>query len=430
MSALHRIAALVGPALGAREPQHASVPELEARLSARLSQLGLATLPPYVDRLKSALSTELPHLAGAFTNGWTWFLRDQAAIDDLAAALGPDTPRVWVAGCATGEEAYSVALAFLERGLEVDVVGTDVDARRIEHAARGEYDAAALRRVEAPLCERYFERVGPDRFRVGGALRRRVTLRVHNLLDPPLLPPQGGAWDAIVCRNVLIHLAEGGARVVHDNLLAARPRHLLLGPADGVVGRRPPRPAPVRSPPPPAPIDRWSELGHLIRTGALSEARAHAERLTRTSEHAGAAHLVLGNLAQHAHDLKRAEVAYDAAELHLSPTAELFFLRGTLLRRAQAWDEATLALRRATLLDPDLWPAWFALAGAIERRLGPEAAAPVLRETARAIERRPRVAWRSYVDELEGLSCPRELVRAACERVPRRGDDDERGRFR
>jgi chemotaxis protein methyltransferase CheR len=437
VSLLVRLGDRIGNALGARDPESASLADVEARVAVRLRATGLESLGPYLARLDDALSTELPHLAGAFTNGWTWFLRDQDAIDELAARMSPrEGPvRVWVAGCATGEEAYSVIIAFLERGLDVEVVGSDVDAQRLQHAAEGVYGSSALRRVPEPLVQRYFERLSDGRFLVRPELRRRLELKVHNLLEPPLLPPLTplcrAGWDAIVCRNVLIHLTADGARRVHENLLSARARHLVLGPADGIVtivrpSTRPPvpptrtaevfRPRPSSPPPRPTPPDDWQALGRAIRAGAHVDAAARAEALTRSEAHVGPAWLVVGNLALHAHDLDRARAAYAAADRHLATSAELHFLWGTLHRRAGAWLEASRSLRRALLIDPDLWPAWFALAGAIERHAAPAEAEAARRETARAIERRERISWMSFVDDIEGLACPRELVRAACTR--------------
>ena len=426
---LHRtLGALVAPLLGAREIALGRPVGFEALIEARVRSLGLRSESDYVEHVRLAPDEELIHLAGAFTNGWTWFFRDPQPIEALAvelAARGKGVPsRVWVAGCSTGEEAYSVVIACLERGVDVTVLGTDIDASRLEHAARGVYPLSSLRRMSAEIVERYFEPASAQEVQVRPLLRRRVAFRVHNVLHPPEPPPSGARWDAIVCRNVLLHLSELAARRALQQLEAARAPVLLLAPADRLPtlvhsSTGPTRPAASRPVPPLRQVERaartdgWAEIRERIRRGEHEGARALLEDLARKDSEGARAHLALGNLALHANDLSRAAADYARAE-HLAPTSfELHFLWGTLHRRLGAWEQAVASLRRALFLDPDLWPAWFLLAGALERAGRPVEAGWARRETALALERRGQVAWVSFVDDLEGVACPRALVHAA-----------------
>jgi chemotaxis protein methyltransferase CheR len=149
---------------------------------------------------------------------------------ELAGASGP--LRLWSAGCATGEEPYSLALALLVAGRDRDedrVLGTDVSARALATARAGVYGARATRRLPPDLAARWFQDTG-EGARVDARLARRVAFLRHNLLDPP--PP--GPFDAVACRNVLIYFeAEVAAAALRRLAEAVRPGGwLLLGPVE------------------------------------------------------------------------------------------------------------------------------------------------------------------------------------------------------
>ena len=146
----------------------------------------------------------------------TTFFRDTSAFDKLAALVIPrlfqdkgasDTIRVWVPGCATGEEAYSIAILLLEEAARhevrcgLQVFASDLDDNALIIAREGRYPVA----IEADMTEerlrRFFIREG-DHFRVTRELRDVVLFAKHSLLrDPPF-----SRVDLISCRNVLIYL--------------------------------------------------------------------------------------------------------------------------------------------------------------------------------------------------------------------------------
>ena len=146
----------------------------------------------------------------------TSFLRDQRQLETIswrallenARAAGSETIRVWTAGCATGEEAYTLAMlaseAFAPGVPPVDILATDVSVTALAAAAEGRYRERRVRAVGADLRARYFESDG-DRLVVGERLRRLVRFQRHNLVSDPT-PPLGEApFDLIACRNVLIY---------------------------------------------------------------------------------------------------------------------------------------------------------------------------------------------------------------------------------
>lgn len=166
-------------------------------------------------------------LVGLATVHRTEFFREPEAIarvrDELLAELaaaGARRVRLWSAGCASGEEAWSLVLACAETagklGLELEVLGTDLDVRSLERATLGIYPEDALRKVPAELVERGFQR-GRGRWeghvRVREELRQRVRFERLNLIGPAWSVP--GPFDAIFCRNVAIYFdAATGAQVL------------------------------------------------------------------------------------------------------------------------------------------------------------------------------------------------------------------------
>lgn len=168
----------------------------------------------------------------------TYFFRHPEHFRVLADRLLPALAdraslRIWSAGCASGEEPYSLAIALLEAGRAPGadlVLGTDVSERLLARARVGRYGRWSFRHLAPALLERYF-RAGEETFAVAERVRRAVTFRRHNLVaEPPPLPD----CDLIVCRNVLIYFApELARRVLAGFVDALRPGGaLLVGPAE------------------------------------------------------------------------------------------------------------------------------------------------------------------------------------------------------
>ncbi len=115
--------------------------------------------------------------------------------------------RIWSAGCATGEEAYSLAILLAEKASELDFSGkitvfaTDVHQASLDVASQGVYDRARLANVSPERMKRFFKKEGEDLFRVASELRKLVVFAPHNLLsDPPFT-----RLDLVCCRNMLIY---------------------------------------------------------------------------------------------------------------------------------------------------------------------------------------------------------------------------------
>jgi chemotaxis methyl-accepting protein methylase len=226
-------------------------PCLRRRLAVRLRACGvhdfagyaevLDRVPAEYDRLVDALTVNVTRF---FRNPETWALLRERVVPELWAGRG--RVRVWSAGCASGEEPYSLALLFAEhaggddhgeaalaRRLAIDA--TDLDPHAVEAARRAEYPAAAVQAVPPALLTRWFS-AGPPH-RVVPALARRVRPLVHDLTrEAPPAPP----YHLIVCRNVVIYfdrptqerlfLALAGALAPGGRLLLGKVE-TLVGPA-------------------------------------------------------------------------------------------------------------------------------------------------------------------------------------------------------
>lgn len=160
---------------------------------------------------QEALSLEKELLIGVTT-----FFRDPEAFKQLsrlviaplvanAAAQGHQI-RAWVCGCATGEEAYSLAILLAEAlraadtEIDVKIFATDIDRQALEFAGAGIYPESAVADIPEPLRTRYFVKVS-DAYKISTDLRRMITFTVHNVTrDPPFTK-----LDLISCRNLLIY---------------------------------------------------------------------------------------------------------------------------------------------------------------------------------------------------------------------------------
>ncbi|MEZ5117704.1 MAG: EAL domain-containing protein [Candidatus Nanopelagicales bacterium] len=222
---------------------------LGRQLAKRIAKLGLGTTAEYVTYVRET-PAELETLRDSMLITVTGFLRDRKSFDALADALRPVVAakssgqplRAWVAGCATGEEAYSVAMLLAEtaREQEVDtpvkVFATDISDAAMETARRGTYPVSALAEVPEEWRRRYFTVTG-DLAQVDKRLREMLVIARQDVTrDPPLV-----RMDLVSCRNLLIYLIPDVQDQVLANLHAAlAPQGLLfLGRSESIPADTP-----------------------------------------------------------------------------------------------------------------------------------------------------------------------------------------------
>ena len=179
---------------------------LESRLRERSAALGM-TIDAYVARLDHD-ADETQNLVDHLTIQETSFFRDEFHFEALVRRVlpanhGPIT--VWSAGCATGAEPYSLAMALDEAGVaDFRVVATDISRPAVERVRAGWYRESELRGLSAARRGRYLARAG-DGWEIDPDLRARITVEHHNLLVDPV-PAAPGELLAVFCRNVFIYL--------------------------------------------------------------------------------------------------------------------------------------------------------------------------------------------------------------------------------
>ena len=190
-------------------------------------------------RLVKALTI---HVSQFFRNPTTFRAIQKEVLPAILSgkrAVGGHTLRVWSAGCACGEEPYSLAVLLLaEAPVAVGkytsaIFGTDIDPDCLRHAKAGRYPEASLAHVPADWKRRFFVQDG-GRYHVIPAARKLVFFKVHNILDPPPY----GRIDLLVFRNVLIYMTELlQERVLLTLADALNPGgFLILGKVEGLSG--------------------------------------------------------------------------------------------------------------------------------------------------------------------------------------------------
>lgn len=192
---------------------------VRTRLSRRLRALNLPSFEAYCAYLDGPDGTnEIGRLVSALTTNVSHFFREahhfetlrQDILPPLAArARAGGRVRIWSAGCANGQEPYSIAMTMIEAGMPLDrdvrLLATDIDPNVIRHARDGHYPDSMLSGLPDTRRTRFFKTsVGPQTpgWRVSDDLRAAVHFRVLNLLAPW---PMRGRFDVIFCRNVVIY---------------------------------------------------------------------------------------------------------------------------------------------------------------------------------------------------------------------------------
>ena len=224
---------------------------IETALSSLLRERGIASLDELITILVMSREPGLSNqVVEALLNNETYFFRDRTPFDLLARHALPTLARrresgrklrIWSAGCSTGQEAYSLAMLFAEsqpawQGWTIDVLATDVSSSVIDRARSGVYTQFEVQRgLGINQTIRWFEEV-EDGWRAVEALRKPVRFQVHNLLEQP---PNPGAFDIILCRNVLLYLSAEKRTLAFERLASALAPDgwLMLGAGETVIGQ-------------------------------------------------------------------------------------------------------------------------------------------------------------------------------------------------
>lgn len=223
---------------------------VQRRLAPRLEALELGSYAEYYRHLRygAERKAELEEIVERVTTNETYFFREMYQLEAFRDEVLPDLyerqPRgkrltVWSAGCATGEEAYTIAMLVQETGLfggwEVRVFGNDISRRVLQIARRGAYGRSSFRATDERYVRRFFREVD-GKMQVRDEVKALVSFGQLNLLDDDMLSIIGDV-DVVLCRNVLIYFdLEARKRAIaafHRKLLKGG--YLLLGHSESLL---------------------------------------------------------------------------------------------------------------------------------------------------------------------------------------------------
>lgn len=225
-------------------------------LSALYREHGISSADQLIALLARSREASLSRrVVEALLNNETYFFRDRAMFDQLAARVLPELAErraasrrlaIWSVGCSTGQEALSLAMMLLEQeprwhGWTFDILGTDVSESVIELARAGTYTQFQIQRgLGVAQMLKWFDET-PDGWQAKDALRHKVRFAAQNLLDSPPAPSLAGQgqFDLILCRNVLLYFEGPNRMRAFDRLASALAPdgRLMLGAGETVIGQ-------------------------------------------------------------------------------------------------------------------------------------------------------------------------------------------------
>jgi len=375
--------------------------EVEAGIARAMKHAGIEDCAAYIALVRSN-GTAWDHLVDELRIGETHFMRDPDQMDlirrDILPALrrraSRTSPRVWSAGCATGEEAYTLAILLEQEGLDKGafILGTDLSAAALDKARAASYSDWSMRGVTAEFLHGYFHHARKRRVLID-RIRTRVRFERLNLAGQHAYAAAGAsAMDLILCRNVLIYfdretvgriaarlydcLAAGGMLVTAgaDPLIGEFAPFEVDVTRAGLVYRRPtsaatgaatvewaPRKPALVFPPPSIPYE--------VQTVAERKVPAPTESFDPPAPDPAREAFEQVRVLANGMGAFEAEVLAQSVIRRHPLDAPLQYLRAALLLTLDRDAEAEAAAQRALYLDPSLAVAHFLL-GTILRRRG------------------------------------------------------------
>ncbi|HNY16486.1 MAG TPA: protein-glutamate O-methyltransferase CheR [Treponemataceae bacterium] len=223
------------------------------RLSKRLRELGLSTFTDYIEYLSAdKTGGELSELINRITTNHSFFFRERDHFDFLSKTVLPEieeggkakagglSVRIWSAGCATGEEVYSISMLLKEHygqrlsAIDPGLLATDISLAALTEAKAGEYAEAKLRELPVNYRNSYFVKKDDATWAISEDIRSMVMFKRLNLMADSY--PMKGLFDAVFCRNVMIYFnPESREKVVNAIYRYVKPGgYLFIGHSESL----------------------------------------------------------------------------------------------------------------------------------------------------------------------------------------------------
>jgi chemotaxis protein methyltransferase CheR len=219
---------------------------IRRRIAKRLRCCRVATVDAYLQRLQTdqdeldkLLATISIHVSHFFRNLDTFRILELKILPELcrrARVSGRNRLTLWSAGCASGEEAYSLALLIDDlaaNDLDIRILATDISQPVLDTAQIGVFDAVRLKEVPRAVIDKYFLEVA-GRYQIIEGIRNKVEFLRHDMIAAEDYP----AADLILCRNVLIYFTRSEQERILTRFAEALPEHgvLVLGRSESITG--------------------------------------------------------------------------------------------------------------------------------------------------------------------------------------------------
>jgi chemotaxis protein methyltransferase CheR len=461
--------------IGLRLEQDFHLRYIERFIASRTLALGLSSAQAYVTLLaqQSLESTEFSLLISTLANTNTHFFRDRYQF--LALRLLLDSVKdsqshpvfIWSAGCATGEEPYSVAMLCEDLNIEAHILATDISQEALEFARRACYQSWSLRHLPAEYRDRFFTRSG-ESYELCAAIRDRVSLRFHNLVEKELRPVQsdGSGWNLILCRNVMIYFDRSTIERVALNLarvlapdgwiflsttenLQGYQTPLLLCPIGDSFGYRLRAQGALLAASPPAFDDSqnrttvshsspsqsvracvereekkvaaaqglYQEALQHLEQGNTQDAQIKLKEVIAADPNHFIAQVTLGNIFLRRHDFEAALAVYEKVQACAPLMPEVHYFQGVIFLKLADLERAVHAFRHTLFLQPSFWCASFLLAGVYRRLDRTDYQRRNLELTLSLLEQsQPHELFFSYINGMKDVDLDPIEVIALCKR--------------
>jgi len=220
---------------------------LSRRINVRMNVLHITTGSEYANLLQNE-SDEINSLYDSLSINVTKFYRNKHIWETFSSNIIPkllnsskinNTIRVWSAGCATGEEPYSIAIMFSEAlkntNYKIKIIATDINSQLLQDAKKGVYSFNTLQNLDPNLIKSYFTKEGKHHYKVNKKIKDLVTFQLGDIVTYPL-----SYLDVILCRNLLIYYSKDSQNLILKKFhkVLKENEFLVLGMDESMLGHK------------------------------------------------------------------------------------------------------------------------------------------------------------------------------------------------